>query len=578
MHFAGSEWRCYIKRMDMIFRLSRRGAAAACIMLSACVAAGPSGAQDMTPADQAYGAFLAARYADAQHDPEAATKFYTRALQGDPGNQQLVSEGFLAALLAGSPQAGALAPQLPGNTLAELLQANQAALNGDYAQASQLYGGLPQDDLTGLIRPLLLAWAAFGQGNTQAALAALTPGFNNGSFGEVYVLNAALIADAAQDTKDAAQYYGQVDGSTPDLRLAEILASWQARQGNQTQAEATLDALAGAHPDLQIALPALRAQMAAPVISTAPQGLAEAYLTLAGSLDQPSQNFLRTTLLRFALQLRPDLSAARLLLASSLAGGDDPSATPSPVQMQNAMDALQPIAAGDVLYGPAALQEVNLLAALGRPGAAVSLLDGLIAMSPPDPGLLSDAGDILRAGNQNAAAIPYYTKAIALMGDPPPGGAWTLFFDRGICEDALDNWAAAEPDMLEALNLAPNQPYVLNYLGYSWALRGEKLEQARAMLEQAVGLDPNDGAVLDSLGYVNLREGRVQTALGLLKQAVELDPDDAEVNGHLGDAFWRAGEKLQADYQWRRALALQPDDKLKAAITAELQRDFPAQP
>jgi len=571
--------------MDMISYLSRRGVMAAgvmfCSMLTACAAAVPSGAADYPGEDNAYGAFLAARYADAQDNPAVATKYYALALRADPSNPSLVAEGFLAALLAGSPQAQILAGEVQGNGLAEMLLGNQAALSGEFTQAGDEYATLPQDDLSGLIKPLLLAWSQFGQGNTQAALTTLGPYFNSGAFGAVYVLNAALIADAAHDDKDAAQLYAAVanqqlaDGEQPDLRMAEILASWYARQGNAAQASSQLAALASAHPDLQITLAGLQTRINQPVINTATQGLAEAYLTLAGSLDQPPQRFLRVTFLRFALQLRPDLTAARLLLAGTQGAGPGGNANPTPVEMQNALDTLQPVTPDDALYGPVALQEANLLAALNRPDDAVKLLDGLIAANPSDPDLLDDAGDVLRGAGRYADAISYYDKAIAAVGTPLPPGAWTLYFDRGICEDQLNNWAQAQPDMLEARSLSPNQPYVLNYLGYSWALRGENLDQAKAMLSQAVQMDPADGAVIDSLGFLNLRQGHTKTAVTLLTQAVELDPDDAEVNAHLGDAFWQDGQKLQADYQWQRALALNPDDKLRADIAAKLQRFAP---
>jgi Flp pilus assembly protein TadD len=126
-----------------------------------------------------------------------------------------------------------------------------------------------------------------------------------------------------------------------------------------------------------------------------------------------------------------------------------------------------------------------------------------------------------------------------------------------------------------ALTLSPNQPYVLNYLGYTWALRGENLPQAAAMLKQAAGLAPNEGAIVDSLGFVNLKEGDTQMAVKLLTQAVEMDPDDAEVNAHLGDAFYAEGLRLQADYQWQRALALRPDAKLQADINGKLRQFAP---
>ncbi len=573
--FAGAGRRCYIGRMDILSLLMRRGAVAACMMLSACAGAGAGGTGDPKQDNaHAYGAFLAARYADARGQPDVASLYYTQALQADPGNQSLMTEGFLAALLAGSKQAVALAPQMQDSTLALMVQGNQAAAQGDFARAARLFSQMPQDELTGLIRPLLLAWAKFGEGNTQAALAGLAPSVKNGPFGGIYVLNAALIADAAGDNKDAAALYATIDPEQPSLRLAEILASWQARQGHMPQAQATLGLLVAAHPDMAIALPELQAQVMRPVITTAPEGMAEAYLTLAGALDQPQQRFLQVTFLRFALQLRPDLTAARLLLAATQTGGHRRALTPTDVQMRNALATLQPVAKSDVLYAPAALQQANLLAALGRPDEAGALLDGVIAMSPGDPALLANAGDVWRAANQPAKARGYYDRAIAAMGDPAPQAAWVLYFDRGICRDQLGDWHGAEQDMLKALSLSPNQPYVLNYLGYSWTVHGEQLNRAQAMLKEAASLDPNDGAVIDSLGYMRLRQGDTQAAVALLTQAVELDPDDAEVNAHLGDAFWQAGRKLQADYQWQRALSLQPEPKLRTEILDKLQQHF----
>jgi tetratricopeptide (TPR) repeat protein len=553
--------------------LSRRGAVAVCILLSAC-AAGPGGVAGDPPSDRAYGAFLSARYAETQHDPGLASQYYTQALHVEPGNQQLVDEGFLAALLAGSPEAEKLAAEVPANALAAMLRGNQAAQSGDYAAANRIFTQLPQDQMIGLIRPLLLAWTLFGQGDADKALAVLKPHFDNGPFSAVYVLNGALMADAVHDDALAAQLYNQASGGPTNLRLAEILGSWHQRRGQPEQAAQDLAVLVAAHPNLQISLPQLQAQLGKPVIDTATQGLAEAYLTLAGSLDAPTQSFLRITLLHFALMLRPDLTPARLLLAGAQLG--NPGTTPKPAQMRNALATLQPVTPDDPLYGPVAMQQAQLLAALNRPAEAVALIDKLSAAAPHDPGLQAGAGDIWRNAGQPAKALPYYNRALAMVGTPPPAAAWALYFDRGLSQDALGNWAAAEPDIVEALALSPDQPYVLNYLGYSWAMRGEHLERAQAMLQRAVSLDPNDGAVLDSLGYVDLHLHLTRAAVAELTRAVELAPDDAEVNAHLGDAFWQAGQKLQADYQWQRALTLKPDAKLQAELKAKLHSYFPA--
>jgi tetratricopeptide (TPR) repeat protein len=406
----------------------------------------------------------------------------------------------------------------------------------------------------------------------------LVPAANNSPVGAVYILNAALIADNANDMKDAVQLYAAADngGQAPNLRLAQIMASWKARQGQMDAAQAELQQMAATHPSLGLALPAMQAQIAKPVIVTPADGLAEAYLAVAGSLDQPAQVLLRTTFLRFALTLRPDLSAARLLLANVQSGGEQaPDAPVQPIQMQQALATLQPIPADDPLYGPAVLQQANLMAALGQPAQAVALLNKLIGSGAGNIDALQEAGDILRGNGQFSDSIGYYDRAIAALPQPVPPAAWALYYDRGISRDQGGDWRSAEADLQAALALSPNQPYVLNYLGYTWALRGQNMAQANSMLQQAVGLDPNEGAIIDSLGYVNLRQGNTAEALKLLTQAVELDPDDAEVNAHLGDAFWAAGLHLQAGYQWQRALGLQPDAKLQAEIEGKLKQVQP---
>lgn len=548
-----------------------------CVLLSACATSpqfGPSAA--MSRPSAAPGAFLAARYAESIGDSENAARFYRAALQADPNNKNLLEVGFLAGLLAGDPETVAMAPRLPGDALATLLQGNEAVMEGNYGSAIATFKTLPDDELSLLIRPLLLAWAEFGQGHEQRAQKILQASFGNDAFGTVYRLNAALIADAAGDKSLAAQLYETVGDSSSNLRVTQILASWYARQGDKARANAILVAFSRAHPALALALPRLRAQMDRPVVATPRQGLAEAYMTMAASLAQPQALFLRIVFLRFALALQPDFPAARLTLADSLLGAGIPHYQPTTAQIKAALAVLAPITPQDPLYSRAVTQEAGLNAALGRPGAAVALLDRLIASHPDDPGLLADAGDLWRHAGQCGLALPYYQKAITLVGAPPPAGAWSLFFDRGICEDERGNWAMAEPDLQLALQLSPNQPYVLNYLAYRWAQQGKNLDQAQQMLLRAIAHDPNDGALLDSLGFVELKRGNTSQALALLTSAVQLAPGNAEVNAHLGDAFYQAGQNLQAVYQWSRALSLNPDAALKAGLKNQIHQAIQA--
>src|SRR5262249_46327690 len=179
-------------------------------------------------------------------------------------------------------------------------------------------------------------------------------------------------------------------------------------------------------------------------------------------------------------------------------------------------------------------------------------------------------GDLLRGKQRFTDAVAAYDRAIGRI--KSPGAAdWLAYYDRGICYERSRQWGKAEADFKRALSLAPDQPFVLNYLGYSWADMGQNLAQARDMIEKAVQRRPNDGAIIDSLGWVMLRQGQVKEAVTTLERAVELEPQDPSINGHLGDAYWAAGRKLEATYQWRRALTFHPEPGDAAKLEAKLQ-------
>jgi Flp pilus assembly protein TadD len=137
--------------------------------------------------------------------------------------------------------------------------------------------------------------------------------------------------------------------------------------------------------------------------------------------------------------------------------------------------------------------------------------------------------------------------------------------------ERIHQWPRAEADMNRALELSPDQPYVLNFLGYSMAERNENLPLAQDMIQRAMKARPNDGAIIDSMGWVKLREGDTKAALRLLEKAAELEPEDPSITGHLGDAYWDAGRHIEAEDQWRRALVLKPDPDDQARIEARLK-------
>jgi tetratricopeptide (TPR) repeat protein len=197
--------------------------------------------------------------------------------------------------------------------------------------------------------------------------------------------------------------------------------------------------------------------------------------------------------------------------------------------------------------------------------------DGPMPLTVSDRLEILDAlGNILRARKLYSEAIPYYDQALALV-PKPERRHWVYYYARGTSYERLKNWSAAEADLERALALYPDQPLILNYLGYSWIDQGRNLKQGMAHIEKAVALKPDDGYIVDSLGWAHFMQGNFADAVRYLERAVELKPDDPVLNDHLGDALWRVGREREARYQWDQALSLKPEPDDEQKIKKKLE-------
>ncbi len=137
--------------------------------------------------------------------------------------------------------------------------------------------------------------------------------------------------------------------------------------------------------------------------------------------------------------------------------------------------------------------------------------------------------------------------------------------------------AKGEPDFQKAIELDPEQGAVLNYLGYSWLDQNMHIPEAFDLIKKAVKLRPNDGYIIDSLGWAYYMQKDYETAVKHLDKAVELRPEDPTLNDHLGDVYWRLGRKLEAKFQWTQALSLNPEpedaEKIKKKVAEGLPDD-----
>ena len=269
---------------------------------------------------------------------------------------------------------------------------------------------------------------------------------------------------------------------------------------------------------------------------------------------------------RLAEYLRPGHDATQLLMGEVFELQGLPS---------EAITAYGRVAPESPLAWTARLRVATNLDSLDRGAEAIADLEAMTAERPTRPDPWVTLGDVQRGAQQWAAAAAAYDKAIELSGTPQ-ARHWRLYYARGIAYERAQQWPRAESDFLKALELEPEQPYVLNYLGYSWVDQGINLSEALDMIESAVDQRPNDGFIVDSLGWAHYRLGDYREAVRHLERAVELEPDDPTINDHLGDALWQVGRAVEAEFQWRRALSLNPDEALAALIKAKLERGLVA--
>ncbi len=545
--------------------------------------AGPAPIPAPVPAP-ALGSYLAATVAGYLGDNGVAADLLLESLSHDPGEKELLQPAFLFSTLAGRPEAAALAVRVPPSLITALVLANDAAARGDWASAMRNLDALPGSTLNQAIRPLLLAWAQQGAGDTDGALRTLASAGSGGPLASACALEAGLIAETAGRTAAAAGLYRNATTLFSDSSLAAVqeAGGFLVRTGHADEAGAMLQNLVQHIGLLGMVQPALLDSLRSPVVRDPKQGLAHAYLAIAALLQDPNNGGggkgakeAAGFMLRFALDLEPGLAPARLMMAELLA----------PEHAGTAIAVLAGIPHDDPLAPLGELRSATLAAATGHRDDAVARLGALVRAFPDRPEPAQALGDVLSDAKRYGEAVSAFDRAIDDRRRLENGNSglaaedWRLLFSRAVAFDRQDRWPQAKADLQGALALSPEEPFVLNYLGYSMVERHQDLREARSLIQRALDNRPDDGSIRDSLGWAMLRQNDVPGAVRTLEQAAEEIPEDPTVNYHLGSAYWAAGRKIEAEDQWRWALVLHPEpDDLARIRDALRQAGVPAAP
>jgi tetratricopeptide (TPR) repeat protein len=527
------------------------------------------------------GDYLAARHASVGRDAASAAAYYRSALKADPRNTELLELAFYAVLADGDiDEAVKLGERLvqidrsSRNANARLVLGVRALKQKQYQQARTQLTQAVRPPVSDLIGTLLAGWALQGANDSRAGVELIDRLTGPEWYAIFKDLHTGLILDLSGNRKEAGKRFERAYKLDPSaLRVVQAYGSWLSRNGQREEALKlfqTFDASLPRHPLVLEAMETLRKGEPLPrLVDNASAGAAEGLYGLGAALARREEELSLANrglaYLQLALHLDPTHPLALLSLADLYEAMKKP---------ELAINVYSRVPADSVLRRNADIQMALNLDSLERTDEARQQLSKLIANHPDDLEAVLALGNILRDRKHYPECADTYSQAIALIPQPTKP-TWTVFYFRGICLERSKQWEKAEADLKKALELYPEQPHVLNYLGYSWIDQGVNLDEGMRLIRRAVDQRPDDGYIVDSLGWAYYRIGNYDEAIKHLERAVELKPMDPTINDHLGDVYWRVGRQLEANFQWTHARDLKPESDELAKIEAKLKNGLP---
>ena len=518
------------------------------------------------------GSYLAARSADLSRDLPAALDYYNEALTTDPQNPALVERILLLSLANGNlDQAFALGPRLltldESNPAARVSQTVETIKQHRLDDAQKDLDAINQGELSLLTSGLLGAWIDYSQGKVDEAVARIDKLKGPDWYTIFKQYHTALILDAAgrqQPAVDAISAAYKADATA--LRIVEGYARILARAGKSDEAVRALTQFTAEAP-LQPVIRDLLAEIKSgrpiePAETTVEGGAAEALYGLGSAIGLDDGPELPAAYLRLSAYLDPTNYLTSIAIGDAFQGVQ---------RCDEAIPIYDSVPKTTSLRRNADLQIGNCLVTLDKPDEAATYIKRVVDADPTDVEAATELGNVYRANNRFSEAADAYTRGIAAISDQSHAD-WRIFYYRGVSLERAKRWPEAEADFNRALAINPEQAQVLNYLGYSWVDRGINLDKALTMIQKAVDLRPNDGYIVDSLGWAFHKMGRNADAVSTLEAAVLLKPEDPTINDHLGDAYWTIGRKREATFQWAHARDLQPEKEDLPKILAKIEK------
>ena len=458
------------------------------------------------------------------------------------------------------------------SNIGNLVLAVQAIQRNNFGHALIYIDKIDRNGIYSLVLPLMESWVKLGLGeNFDDVIESITPLSSDQSFRIYYNYHKALMAAMAEhwEISDRSFKTAFSDNNGATLRIATVYGSFLINQGRRDEAREVVTKFGEKNPgspwiDL-LAETIFESNSPTANITTVGEGVAETFFGAASGLSNKTAHDTALIFANLALQLRPKFpilimfSGERLDVLRRYA---------------DSVKTYRSISPASPYFRSARLRIAASLANIDRNDEAVKILKEMIKERPISVDVAIALGDILRINNRFEESIEYYDLAIDQI-KTIESWHWSLYYSRGIVLERTNRWPLAEEDFLKALELKPDQPLVLNYLGYSWVEQGTNLQRAMVLIKRAVTLRPTDGYIVDSLGWAFYRLELYEEAVKYLERAIILRPEDPIITDHLGDIYWHVGRRVEAKFQWERALTLGADDEAASIIRQKLKNGIP---
>lgn len=510
------------------------------------------------------GSYLSSQFARSNGDIESAIKSLKLVYDKDPKDTEVANQLMGLYLLGGHmDKAMIVAINVYKNNdkdpISCLMLSLKAIKNNNAAAASQILNKLSEEEGGQLWLPLISAWLDVEQHQMKNPLIMEELSAEVGRAAPIVSYHLALINASAGFTRAAIDdfKYAVEDKPNPPARVMYRLLNFYDKNNSPEELKPIVtkyrESMKNSRPvNLEN-------------VDNMKSGAAEVLLTMGSLMLASGVTQDATLYLQLALYLKPDMDVAIITLAQAY----------SELQQYGiANELLAKIAQDSLLYNDAQLFIAINLGHLNKIAEADAKLDSIIEKFPNSLDAYMAKGDLLRTREHYADAISVYETALAMLKEKKPQH-WPIYFAVGICQDKMGNWTEAEKSLRRSIELSPNQPDVLNYLGYSLLTRGENFAEARRLIEKAIAKRPSDPQIMDSMGLALYMAGDYEQAEMYLERAVSLLPADVTINEHLGDIYWRMGRKNEARFQWDRSLTYSKEAAISQEITEKIKNGLP---